>query len=109
MLLGQLLPILNNRTSIMHYKTWLKIAAVLLTLNGCNTPQTIPDGAVGAVECDLTIPLKCGPVACTQVHTIFTDIAPNHLSAAACGQALIGAVFMDGVYFSKMIGLVDSF
>ena len=93
----------------MRFKTLLKIAAVSLTLNACNTPQTIPDGLIGAVECDLTIPLKCGPVACTQVHTIYTGLAPVHLNAPTCGQALIGSVFMDGIYFSKMIGIVDNF
>lgn len=74
-----------------------------LLLLSCNTPQTIPDGLVSAWEYP-----EGGAIACTSVHTVFTDIPPVHNNLDTCENMLTGSVFMPGQYFGQIIEIVDT-
>ena len=93
----------------MRFKISLILMAASLALSSCIKPEVIPDGVVGSVECDLTNPKACGPVACTQVHTNSTTIPVVHSGASACGELLIGKVFTDGSFLEALIGIADDF
>jgi hypothetical protein len=85
------------------------IVMVGLLTHSCVKPETIPDGIVGSVECNLTDPESCGPVACNQVHTNTTSIPVVHLDADTCGTTLIGQVFMDGAFVNDLLTIVGEF
>ena len=86
----------------------LMLAVGLLT-HSCLKPETIPDGTIDGIECNLADPESCGPVACSEVHTNATSIPPVHYDASTCGLNLIGKACLDGIFLSKLINIVDDF
>lgn len=87
-------------------RTWLRIALALcgLSLASCNNPPDVQvkDYVIGSYEGPVG-----GPVACTEVHTLFTKIPPAHFGLTECLRRMIGKTYMDGAALSEIQENID--
>lgn len=90
------------------FKLLSKITLALLTLNlascgGVKPNITVDDIVVGGYEGPAG-----GPVACSEVHTLFTDVPPAHYDLNTCLARLVGKVYLDGAPLNKMVANIDT-
>lgn len=74
----------------------------LLTSCGAKPNIQVQDYVIGAYE-----GAAGGAKACTEVHTLFTNISPAHFGLADCLQRLIGKTYMDGAALSQIQENID--
>lgn len=86
------------------YRIWFGIALVPCFLSACGGKPEIQvkDYIIGAYE-----GAAGGPDACSEVHTVHTEIPPAHYGLAACLSRLIGKVYMDGAALSEIQQNID--
>jgi len=89
------------------FNNWWKTTLVSLTLSlvSCGSPKPnidVEDYTIGSYE-----GAAGGPNACTEVHTLFTSIPPEHFGLNACLARLVGKVYMDGDALNTIISNED--
>lgn len=79
--------------------------ATLLVLNACVSGGNVQvsDYVIGGYE-----GAAGGAIACTEVHTLFTDIPPVHYGLSDCLRRLVGKVYLDGAAFSQIQANIDT-
>lgn len=79
-------------------------ALLILLLTSCGGKPNIQvqDYVVGAYE-----GAAGGPNACTEVHTLHTEIPPAHFGLAECLRRLIGKTYIEGAALSQMQENID--
>lgn len=92
-----------------HFKIWSKIALALcaLSITSCAPGAPKPDISVLDMVIGGYKGAAGGPEACTEVHTIFTNLAPVHFALADCLHRMIGKVYMDGAKLNLAIENID--
>lgn len=88
----------------MKLKSLVLLTISVLPLSACdNAPDIqVHDYVIGGYE-----GAAGGAIACTEVHTLFTSIAPAHFSLSQCLQRLIGKVYLEGAALNEITTNVD--
>ena len=87
--------------------SWSRIIPVLcsLSLLSCGPPKpniTVKDYVIGGYE-----GVAGGPVACSEVHTLFTSTPPAHFTLDECLLRLVGKTYLDGSAINDMVSNID--